>query len=1072
MIAPTGNITLGILNLNGARGKKRAVEKVALIYGVDFLFVAETWIERGGSRSALPGKVVWATESVRSGGYTGHAPYGLALLAMSDNIGADELEILEEDRGEEKWWVLVRVCGVSVLFAYLPPQREEPWIQSTLEASLRMDGPSFVMGDLNARAFDFGDHASNAQGGRVKSILSEAGMDFVEPFQGRWTYLVGSHQSIPDLVFSNEEGRALVRNCRVLEDEDCGGSDHRMVITSIVVPRLVQSEEPFLCGWNRAKLAAPGPVAAYRECLGDLKLDVMERLVELDCGADVDVTEMEACIMDWIGFALREHIGRVKGRGPRTLRNGVPMSSELAQAYAVMELLRARWQAEEEDRSRREELYGHYVSGRQEVRKREDAERKTSWNEGMDLLITEPAPVLFKKMRGLRRSRAQPPSSPLRVDERSMGSHAAFFAKQVRNDMEVVLEMDEMVEVDELTILQEMADIGNHYFNDFWMKEAICRTPSGKATGASQLCAEALKVAWDIVLDPLALLFRAVLRTRKVPTSWQRALIHPLLKKGDPTLISNYRPISLTEVLRKVFEKALLSPLRRCVEPLSIEQGGFRAQRGTLDQVACLQEWTLTALYNRRPRFMAFLDIRAAYDQVDRGLLWQRMARRGVGQGLIELLQSLFDFNRSKVAVRGRQTEEFANECGLLQGSLLSPMLYSVWIDGLVERLEEVGCGEWFGGRKFQGLLYADDLVLFGSRVEDVQMALDVCTMYAQEHRFQFNVGKCAIVSSRNDASFRMYDEEVPMVEEFLYLGVPFTSVGISWERHWERMGAKAMNTASFLHSVGINGGGVDVVTALSLYKAFVRPCLEYGLPLCPKKDAKPVEKYHKAAVRKLASLSRGVSVDAVGIFGDVHGMAVRRTCLQARWISRVKDRDGTFAVFYGYSQYQRTRYRHSCFNGMGNVILNHFDQLERYRVWEAGGVRGVPIPEQVNQRTVEEKWVEEVCRRLSSAWIWKGKSREQRKRFRGLIKAAGRREARLVVLWVANMAVGPWLKCRCGEPRTKRHVEDCILGIWVALDEVVPSVLEWELERAISVFDIKQMARKVYQVIGDRPSQ
>jgi hypothetical protein len=317
-----------------------------------------------------------------------------------------------------------------------------------------------------------------------------------------------------------------------------------------------------------------------------------------------------------------------------------------------------------------------------------------------------------------------------------------------------------------------------------------------------------------------------------------------------------------------------------------------------------------------------------------------------------------------------------------------------------------------------------------------------------------------------------MYGEEVPMVEEFVYLGVPFTAVGISWARHWERMGAKAMNTASFLHSVGVNGGGVDIVTALSLYKSFVRPCLEYGLPLCSAKESEPVERYHKAAVRKLASVSRGVSVDALGLFGELVGMDVRRTCLQARWILGVKGKDQSFAVASGYAQYLRTRYKHSCFNGSGNVILAHLDQLERYRVWEAGGVRGIVMPRKVDERSVVEEWIANICNRLSSAWIWRGKSLERRKNFRRMIKAAGRREARMIVLWVANMAVGVWLKCRCGAPRTKKHVEQCILGFMVGTGSDAPSVIEWELERALSHLDVRLAAFKIRQVIGDRPSQ
>ena len=295
--------------------------------------------------------------------------------------------------------------------------------------------------------------------------------------------------------------------------------------------------------------------------------------------------------------------------------------------------------------------------------------------------------------------------------------------------------------------------------------------------------------------------------------------------------------------------------------------------------------------------------------------------------------------------------------------------------------------------------------MLFGAGFEEVQRALDVCVAYAADHRFEFNVGKCAVVSSEERVELRMGGELVPQVEEFLYLGVPFLHSGIGWARHWARMGAKAMNTASFMHSVGINGGGVDVVTALSVYKGFVRPVLEYGLPLCGPREAKPVERFHKAAVRKLASLSKGVSVDAIGLFGEVVGMEVRRTVLQAKWIARVASRDETYAVHYAWIEQRAARYKLSCLYAAQNVVVRRRGEVARYRAWDAGGVRGLPQPTILSQRDVEEAWIRAVCDRLSSAWVWKGKSRDARKNLRRLVRAAGRLEARRVVLWVANMA-------------------------------------------------------------------
>jgi hypothetical protein len=106
-----------------------------------------------------------------------------------------------------------------------------------------------------------------------------------------------------------------------------------------------------------------------------------------------------------------------------------------------------------------------------------------------------------------------------------------------------------------------------------------------------------------------------------VPSSWTRALICPVPKKGDLSHITNYRPISLTETSRKLFELCLLRHLQPLAN-LSREQGGFRSSRSTIDQVEALDKLIRSAKrQHRRHPEMAFLDIKAAYDSVPRGEL-------------------------------------------------------------------------------------------------------------------------------------------------------------------------------------------------------------------------------------------------------------------------------------------------------------------------------------------------------------------------------------------------------------------------------------------------------------------
>src|SRR5580698_2192194 len=95
---------------------------------------------------------------------------------------------------------------------------------------------------------------------------------------------------------------------------------------------------------------------------------------------------------------------------------------------------------------------------------------------------------------------------------------------------------------------------------------------------------------FSAIMKVLHALIIKILTCGLVPSSWREALMVPIFKKkGDPMDPSNYCPISLTSSLRKTLEIVLMPHVLEYLEPLAVEQGGFRPQRSTLDQVYALQ---------------------------------------------------------------------------------------------------------------------------------------------------------------------------------------------------------------------------------------------------------------------------------------------------------------------------------------------------------------------------------------------------------------------------------------------------------------------------------------------------
>ena len=84
------------------------------------------------------------------------------------------------------------------------------------------------------------------------------------------------------------------------------------------------------------------------------------------------------------------------------------------------------------------------------------------------------------------------------------------------------------------------------------------------------------------------------------------------------------------------------------------------------------------------------LDFKAAYDMVDRRILWTLLAKRfKMSTALIRLLRALFDFNFSRLEISGKKSEKIFHLRGLPQGSSLSPILFNFYIDSLIDLIQK-----------------------------------------------------------------------------------------------------------------------------------------------------------------------------------------------------------------------------------------------------------------------------------------------------------------------------------------------------------------------------------------------
>ena len=425
----------------------------------------------------------------------------------------------------------------------------------------------------------------------------------------------------------------------------------------------------------------------------------------------------------------------------------------------------------------------------------------------------------------------------------------------------------------------------------------ICKLPLGKAAGSDGVTAEILRLAGIGFAMALAGLFSECLSVGEWPSAWKTAYVLPLFKgDGLRTKPSNYRTLAIRSVVAKLFEKILDIRLRKWAEgsdKLSDLQGGFRENRSTLDQIFTLNEMVAKRVEDGLPTILTFVDVRKAYDRVWQRGLWWKLRRKGLGGNLLKLLESALTRVRRSVLVDGLLADEATVEAGVPQGSVLSPLLYAIFIDGLHEAMERAGLGVEVFGRKVPLLMYADDIVLLSRDIDDTRRMHKVLEDYASKWRFQINQDKSGIVvvgkqRLRNDVESRVWrlgGDSISCMPWYKYLGIEFEQRRATgkWNRFLERLYKKATAAANILVWRAGGAGALAASTLVRLWKAKVRPIMEYGAEL-----------WHGEISNAWTEKLEGLQYNFAKILG-CRGASPARTAtlaeldLQELWVRRVK---------------------------------------------------------------------------------------------------------------------------------------------------------------------------------------
>jgi hypothetical protein len=388
---------------------------------------------------------------------------------------------------------------------------------------------------------------------------------------------------------------------------------------------------------------------------------------------------------------------------------------------------------------------------------------------------------------------------------------------------------------------------------------AIKKLKNGRAAGPDDIPAELLKYAAVPVAHALHRLFEEIWCTGTVPAAWREGVIISLYKgKGSKTDCSSYRPITLLSVPGKVFAHVLLARIKPLLTTLRRpQQSGFTSGRGTADAALALRLLSEIHREYNRPLDVIYIDLKAAFDSVDRTVLWSSLQAVGIPPPILALLRDLHTGTSSSVRLGSKLSPAIVTTSGVRQGCVLAPDLFCHVVDRIMDRVS-ADVGVEVGNVKFTDLDYADDGALLLPNRINTATILQSFDSLAANFGLRVSWAKTKLQNlgaGLPPASVEVGGNVVETVNEFIYLGSKVSTDGRSSPEIARRIGLAAASMKSLERLW--RQRHLRLRTKLRIYESCVLSVLLYCSETWTllKTDAVRLQAFHMRCVRRIMGI-------------------------------------------------------------------------------------------------------------------------------------------------------------------------------------------------------------------------
>ena len=373
----------------------------------------------------------------------------------------------------------------------------------------------------------------------------------------------------------------------------------------------------------------------------------------------------------------------------------------------------------------------------------------------------------------------------------------------------------------------------------------------------------------ETYMEALLALFRRCWEEGVIPDGWKHAIVTPIPKHGKSRKeIGNYRPISLTSHIGKIYERILKRRLNHFCESkgvIPVCQAGFRTGRGVSDHLVRLGAHVRRARMRRRALYSCFFDVRRAYDTVWHRRLLEKSKKVGLSGRIFNFLKAFLRNRTFQVRWRDTLSNSQRLDMGVLQGSVIAPLLFSIMLSD-IDKIKS---------HNSIITLYADDLAVWkeskcrkftnvsktNSRFWQIQKhfqeVVSNVEQYMAANGFSLSAQKTVFIifgplrALPKECSISVCGERLYAAKQVKYLGVTFQRSG-SVCQHIKNNIQSASRAVNLIKMLIRTPWANHPKTMITLVKSLVRSRLYYGLEACYDMPASLITAIEQAECRAI----------------------------------------------------------------------------------------------------------------------------------------------------------------------------------------------------------------------------